>query len=583
MSDSNSPQITFVAPEIAELAPLFPAYTFDSLIATGGMGAVYRAVQKSLERTVAIKILPQEFGKDAAFHASFEAEAKAMARLNHPNLISVFDFGDVNGMLYIVMEYVPGKSLYHSAHGRAIEVSKVISLVTGICSGLSHAHKFGIIHRDIKPSNILLDQNAQPKIGDFGLARPVGARIAEGADIFGTPYYTAPEVIRTPQAVGHRADIYSVGILLHELLTGHLPSADPRPASTIIKCDHRFDEIIRRASDPIPELRYFSADEIINDLRAIANPAGHAKTSAPAGTGAPPAAPSAPQTARKAALKGTPRKVLARQTAPITYRKQLSFLPAIVITIAVLSVAGVWWASRPPEMPAAKPQETPTVDPKPPVAQTQTQPAPESEPEVKIHFDPPPQPGAPGTAKAEPDEPDDYDAKPKADVATILNRTRNVMLGLVAPITKRHTEKIKMNFWAFRDGALSCAGALKTDRGTVVAGVGKTFEKLESEGGRVPDELVKSLSTIPGVRDVHTKMLEGQKIIDFEYRRDVAALNSTYLTGLRKETDRLKTEKDPGAVNRIDEEVAKVRDDPEYFVKLMLGNEFEKVKTKEIE
>ena len=264
MSDSHAPQITFLAPELAELDPLFPAYKFDCLIATGGMGAVYRAIQKSLDRKVAIKILPREFGKDAAFAASFEAEAKAMARLNHPNLISVFDFGEVNGMLYIVMEYVPGKSLYHSAHGRAIEVSKVISLITGICSGLSHAHKFGIIHRDIKPSNILLDQNAQPKIGDFGLARPVNARIPEGADIFGTPHYTAPEVIKSPQSVGHRADIYSVGILLHELLTGHLPSADPRPASVIAKCDHRFDDIIRRASDPLPELRYFSADEIIN-------------------------------------------------------------------------------------------------------------------------------------------------------------------------------------------------------------------------------------------------------------------------------------------------------------------------------
>ena len=579
MSNSNPSQITFVAPEIADLAPLFPAYTFDYLIATGGMGAVYRAVQKSLERMVAIKILPQEFGKDAAFHASFEAEAKAMARLNHPNLIGVFDFGEVNGMLYIVMEYVPGKSLYHSAHGRAIEPSRVLNLITGICSGLSHAHKFGIIHRDIKPSNILLDQNAQPKIGDFGLARPINARVPDGADIFGTPYYTAPEVLRSPQSVSHRADIYSIGILLHELLTGHLPADDPSPASTIVKCDHRFDEIIRRASDPMPELRYFSADEIIRDLQAISRPAGTAKSAA--ATPATPAAPGgAPQVARRAAPKGTPRKVLAHQTQPITYRKQLSLLPAIVITIAVIFLGMLVYNSthQPANITKSLPPETPPVIKKKPEPPPQPDPVPE--PESKIHFQVPPQPGAEGTVKTTP-QPDDFDVKPKADVPTILTQVRNVMLDLVTPITKRHNDKLKNNFWAFGNGAISAAGNLKTDRNSVVASVTGTISKLDADGARIPDDLAKSLSNIPGVRELHAKTLEDQRVIDFEYRRDVAALNSTYQLGLRKQSDRLKADKDPGAVNAIDEEIAKTREDPEYFVKLMLGSDFDKVKAKD--
>ncbi|MCX6867500.1 MAG: serine/threonine-protein kinase, partial [Verrucomicrobia bacterium] len=154
MSNSHEPPITFLAPELAQLVPLFPGYVLELMIATGGMGAVYRAVQKSLDRTVAIKILSREFSKDAAFCAGFEAEAKAMAHLNHPNLIGVYDFGEVDGMRYIIMEYVPGKSLFHSAHGIAIDPGEVIRLVTGICNGLAHAHKNGIIHRDIKPSNI---------------------------------------------------------------------------------------------------------------------------------------------------------------------------------------------------------------------------------------------------------------------------------------------------------------------------------------------------------------------------------------------------------------------------------------------
>jgi serine/threonine protein kinase len=246
MSDSHEPA-GFSAPDPTDLAPLFPGYEIQGLIATGGMGAVYRAVQRSLDRTVALKILPMEFSQDAAFCAGFEAEAKAMARLNHPNLIGVYDFGEVNGMLYIIMEYVAGQSIYHATYGQAVEPAEVVRLVTGICNGLAHAHENGILHRDIKPSNILLDLNANPKIGDFGLARPVDRKIEEGEEIFGTPHYTAPEVVDAPQSVDYRADIFSVGVLLHELLTGKLPASDPRPASTIVRCDPRFDTIVRRA------------------------------------------------------------------------------------------------------------------------------------------------------------------------------------------------------------------------------------------------------------------------------------------------------------------------------------------------
>src|SRR6478736_9341848 len=135
MSDSHH-QPAFVAPEPADLAPHFPGYEIQSLIAVGGMGAVYCALQRSLDRTVAMKILPLEFSQDAAFCAGFEAEAKAMARLNHPNLIGVHDFGEVNGMLYIIMEFVPGQSIYHAAYGTAIEPKVVILLVSGICEGL---------------------------------------------------------------------------------------------------------------------------------------------------------------------------------------------------------------------------------------------------------------------------------------------------------------------------------------------------------------------------------------------------------------------------------------------------------------
>ena len=307
MNESSSP-IGFVAPEPSELAPLFPGYEIHDLIATGGMGAVYRVVQKSLDRTVALKILPLEFSEDAEFCARFEAEAKAMARLNHPNLISVYDFGEVNGMLYIVMEFVPGKSIYHSAHGRLIDPEEVVRLVTGICNGLAHAHENGILHRDIKPSNILLTPNVEPKIGDFGLACPIGVKTQAGEVIYGTPGYTAPEVIEAPHTVDHRADVFSTGVMLHELLTGKLPADDPRPASRISGCDARFDAIIRRATAPAPANRYNSATEITTDLQKITA----APLTAPGAMvhGVPKADMPRPHMPRRATTAGVKRKTL---------------------------------------------------------------------------------------------------------------------------------------------------------------------------------------------------------------------------------------------------------------------------------
>ncbi|MEI7955369.1 MAG: serine/threonine-protein kinase, partial [Verrucomicrobiota bacterium] len=268
MTDSTTTE-TFEAPEPSRLAPLFPGYEIECLIAMGGMGAVYKAVQLSLDRPVAIKILPREFGEDESFRANFKAEAKAMARLNHPNLIGVYDFGEVAGMLFIIMEFVPGQTLYHSAHGIAIAPEAAARIVVGICLGLAHAHEHGVLHRDIKPGNILLDQQARPKIGDFGLARPIGAAVKVGETIFGTPHYTAPEVLQHPHRVDARADVFSVGVVLHELLTGRLPASDLRPASVICGCDARFDAIIRRATHMVPEQRYVSAADMARDLRAI--------------------------------------------------------------------------------------------------------------------------------------------------------------------------------------------------------------------------------------------------------------------------------------------------------------------------
>lgn len=268
---STDPTLSdFTPPALEEIAELLPAYEILSFIAKGGMGAVYMARQRSLDRDVAIKILPRHFGEDAKFRASFEAEAKSMAKLNHPNLISIYDFGQIDGLLYIIMEMVQGKSLYHSSYGKTIDPAESGRIVTSICHGLAHAHKHGILHRDIKPANILLDPSASPKIGDFGLARPVGDHESDSA--FGTPGYTAPEVIHNPAAVDESTDIYAVGAILYQLLTSKLPdNKNYEPAATLVHCNPKFDQIIRKAMHPTPVLRYRSAEAMAEAIESIAN------------------------------------------------------------------------------------------------------------------------------------------------------------------------------------------------------------------------------------------------------------------------------------------------------------------------
>lgn len=261
-------QDTFEAPGLEQLAQMLPNFEFKEFIAQGGMGAVYRARQKSLDRDVAIKILPREFGDDKEFRESFETEAKAMARLNHPNLVGVFDYGDVDGMPYIVMEYVDGNSLYSAAQGQPVDPMQAVDIVYGVCQGIGHAHENGVVHRDLKPANILLTLKAESKIGDFGLARPEDH---EGQGLFmGTPGYAAPEVFDRNGSPDSRVDIFAIGVILHELLTGIRPDTVEGPPSKA-SGNLKLDAIWRKATQANPALRYQTAEELAHDLETWKN------------------------------------------------------------------------------------------------------------------------------------------------------------------------------------------------------------------------------------------------------------------------------------------------------------------------
>ncbi len=267
MPEDHLEAISFKAPSLEELNVLLEGYKFESFIAQGGMGAVYMANQTSLDRQVAIKILPRELGDDVKFRESFQAEARHMAKLNHPNLIGIYDFGDIDGMLYIIMEYVKGKSLHDSAHGKAIIQETAAAIIRDICLGLSDAHDAGILHRDIKPANILLGKKARPKVGDFGLARP--AENTESGVIYGTPGYAAPEVLNAPDEVDVRADIYAVGVMFYELLTGSMPKKSYEPVYELAEVDKRFDKIVRKAIRRNPVDRYESAERMADAISSV--------------------------------------------------------------------------------------------------------------------------------------------------------------------------------------------------------------------------------------------------------------------------------------------------------------------------
>lgn len=298
---------SFTPPTIEELQGKFPQYAVESFIAQGGMGAVFLARQRSLDRPVAIKILPKEFGQDQDYRISFETEAKAMAKLNHNNLVGIYDFGDIDGMLYIIMEFVPGRSLFDTAHGQAVNELEAAALILEMCHGLDHAHKAGMLHRDIKPANVLIDDEARPKIVDFGLARPVGETQTEGV-VFGTPGYTAPEVISNPYSVDQRSDIFSVGVMLYELLTGSLPETPIIPASRKNKTDSRFDTIITKAIHPNPAMRYNTAGDMAKALEELI---ANFETTKPGAIVAPTVASGLAASAARAPIS-TPRPVVQK-------------------------------------------------------------------------------------------------------------------------------------------------------------------------------------------------------------------------------------------------------------------------------
>ena len=263
------------------------AYRIMERIGRGGMATVFRAYHPALDRFVAIKVLPDFFAEEPDYRERFQQEARSVARLKHPNILEIFDYGYDDGTAYLVLELVEGGTLADRV-GKPMELREVVRVLEPIGSAIDHAHAHGILHRDIKPSNILLQQDSTPVLADFGLAKMTGAahRLTSSGTVMGTPEYMSPEQA-ADEPVGPAADQYSLAVVAYEMLTGRVPFLGDTPAAVLLshvtkampaarelrgELSAHVEDVLRRALAKRPEERYTSAAAFVAALKPAAWP-----------------------------------------------------------------------------------------------------------------------------------------------------------------------------------------------------------------------------------------------------------------------------------------------------------------------
>ena len=255
---------------------MLPQYEVQQFLARGGMGAVYKGTQRSLDRCVAIKILPPGIENEEVHYGErFKQEARAMAKFKHPGIVAVHDAGETpDGLLYFIMEFIEGTDVAQlvAAQGK-LPVAQALSITAHICDALAYAHSRGIVHRDIKPANIMIEADGAVKVADFGLAKVVAqesAALTRSDMSLGTPDFIAPEALIPGLKVDARADLYAVGVMLYQMLTGRIPRGRFQlPSRVQPEMDPRLDAIVDKAMQTDREQRYASAAELREDVERV--------------------------------------------------------------------------------------------------------------------------------------------------------------------------------------------------------------------------------------------------------------------------------------------------------------------------
>ena len=325
-----------VSPE--EIAARLPQYEILEFLGRGGMGVVYKARQTALDREVAIKVLAGQWQGDEDFAERFEREAKTLAHMSHPNIVTVHDFGDAEGLYYIVMEYVDGVNLRDLLSDGKMEPEQALAIVPPICEALEYAHGKGVVHRDIKPENLLLDREGRIKIADFGIASLAGTT----KEVSGTPSYMAPE--QENGSVDRRADIYALGVVLYEMLTGERPAKDG--GRTVEKgrggCANRRDGAAPLEKEP--ERRYQTAGEFRTTAEFVARTSdvGRAHLAQSSSASEVPTFSPWESTLALAGAVFSAAMLFPAMEVPSPYRILALFGFIAAFSIGVVSLAGFW-------------------------------------------------------------------------------------------------------------------------------------------------------------------------------------------------------------------------------------------------
>lgn len=254
-------------PSLEEVARAFPDLEVEDLIGRGGMSAVFRARQPRLGRVVALKVLPKSLAAMPGFAERFTREGQVLARLSHPHIVTVHDFGEREGFWFLIMEHVDGVNLRQAMRAGRFTPEQALQMIPAICDALQFAHGRGVLHRDIKPENLLLDAKGGIKIADFGIAKILdeeaegGMLLTQSGAKLGTAPYMAPEQIEKPASVDHRADIYSLGVVFYEMLTGELPLGRFAAPSELAGVGGGIDAVVLRALEKERARRQQSAEE----------------------------------------------------------------------------------------------------------------------------------------------------------------------------------------------------------------------------------------------------------------------------------------------------------------------------------
>lgn len=247
-------------PSVDELQARIPQLQILHAIGRGGMGAVYKALQRDLDRFVAVKVLRPDLAGEPVLADRFVREARNLAKLDHPHIVKIHDFGRSDDLVWLVMEHVDGSTVRELIDARLLSIDDALEVFPGICEALQFAHENGVVHRDVKPGNILLDRDGRAKVADFGLSKMMRGteepHLTRSEQAMGTPNYMAPEQLRQTRDVDHRADIFSLGVLLFEMLTGDVPIGRFDPPSERCDVDPRLDAVVMRALDRDPAARF---------------------------------------------------------------------------------------------------------------------------------------------------------------------------------------------------------------------------------------------------------------------------------------------------------------------------------------